>query len=155
MESGRLHCSGGHLESWNHGIWECAPNLVSNRALESWNLGICDHRVETFLASRKSQIPRLRIPQSWWMRGAWLPNMVKNRIFHDSTIHRRHENNRHSYFPRIQSPRLPSCSLKRCAESRDTGGVKNAQPQSRERSTLVQSRRMVQSPHCMNTVSTL
>ena len=42
MESGRLHCSGGHSESWNRGIWECAPNLVSNRALESWNLGICD-----------------------------------------------------------------------------------------------------------------
>ena len=42
MESGRLHCSGGHSESWNHGIWECAPDLVSNRALESWNLGICD-----------------------------------------------------------------------------------------------------------------
>ena len=42
MESGGLHCSGGHSESWNHGIWECAPNLVSNRALESWNLGICD-----------------------------------------------------------------------------------------------------------------
>ena len=38
---GGRRCSGGHPESWNRGIWECAPNLASNRALESWNLGIC------------------------------------------------------------------------------------------------------------------
>ena len=58
-----LHCSGGHPESWNRGIWECAPNLVSNRAL--WNLGILEsaqHILENYLASRKSQIPRLQIP---------------------------------------------------------------------------------------------
>ena len=84
----------------------------------------------------------------------WLQNIVKNRIFHDSAIHRRHENNRHSHFPRIQNPRLPSCSLERCAGSSDTGSVKNAQPQSRERSTLVRRRRMVQSPRYMSTDST-
>ena len=81
--------------------------------------------------------------------------MAKNRTFHDSAIHRRHENSRDSHFPQIQAPRLPSCSLERCAGSSDTGSVKNAQPQSRERSTLVRRRRMVQSPHCMSTDSTL
>ena len=72
----------------------------------------------------------------------------------DPHFHRRHENNRHSHFPRIQNPRLPSCSLERCAGSSDTGSVKNAQPQSRERSTLVRRRRMVQSPRYMSTDST-
>ena len=48
MESGRLHCSGGHLlwnlflESWNLGM--CSKFGLKSRSgiLESWNLGICD-----------------------------------------------------------------------------------------------------------------
>ena len=153
MESGRVHCSGGHSESWNLGM--CSKFGLKSRSgiLESWNLRSIEWKTCWLHVNRRFQ--DYRFCGLRWARGAWLPNMVKNRIFHDSTIHRRHENNRHSHFPRIQSPRLPSCSLERCAESCDTGGVKNAQPQSRERSTLVQSRRMVQSPHCMNTVSTL
>ena len=165
----------GVLDSWkvggcaaaaairNLGIVESGNVLQIWHQTELWNLGILEsaqHIVENDLASGicaaytgKSQIPRLQIPQSS-TRCAWLPNMAKNRTFHDSAIHRRHENNRHSHFPRIQNPRLPSCSLERCAGSSDTGSVKNAQPQSRERSTLVRRRRMVQSPRYMSTDST-
>ena len=52
----------------NLGIVESGNVLQIWYQAELWNLGILEsaqHIVENYLASRKSQIPRLQIPQSW------------------------------------------------------------------------------------------